>query len=359
MIKIYSIVFFTSLILALITVPIIRWISIRYNLLDKPSERKLHKKAVPAIGGIGVAFACLLSITISYFIFHSQINEPTQRFIGLIIGAVTICLLGVWDDLRSMNAPRKFSGQTVAVVIIISSGFLVRELKLPYLDIVNLGWLGGAIFTAFWITGIINTINFIDGMDGLAGGISVIIAISFFLIAIFVGNYYMAVVCIAVTGSVLGFLRYNFHPASIFMGDCGAMFLGLVLSVVSISLLFQNPSPINASSVVSVLIFGLPVFDTTWAIIRRVRRRLSPFHPDNLHTHNKLMYLGFSQPKSAFILYSVNILSATSGIFIASINSDLIAVILPIIMLAIALSGALYLNKEMKSRGLIKENWWL
>ena len=255
---VYLILFSSSCLLALFITPLLRWLAVRNDILDYPNEnrRKIHEKAVPRVGGISIAFSFLIPASIGYLLFRSEIQESRTFLISFFVGAVMILFLGTWDDLRGVNAPRKLAGQVAAILVMIPFGFVIRELNIPFAGVVEVGWPLGVLLALFWIVGITNTINFIDGMDGLAAGTSVTISLALFVISVLTNQLFMAFICIALAGSTLGFLRYNFHPATIFMGDCGAMFLGFALAVVSIRILFQNTS-IAASSFIPILIFGL------------------------------------------------------------------------------------------------------
>jgi UDP-GlcNAc:undecaprenyl-phosphate GlcNAc-1-phosphate transferase len=339
---VYVIFTIISFILALILTPFLRWMAVKKHFLDYPGKRKIHKEAVPRLGGIAIAASFIITtfICISY---KPEIYKNLLALIALLIGALIILIWGFWDDLRGMKAWVKFLGQFLSVLVVIPSGFIIYGFSIPYVsNFVEFGWWLSISFTFFWIIGITNTINFIDGMDGLAAGTTIIISIGLFILSIFTGQIFMAIICLILTGSILGFLRYNFHPATIFMGDCGAMFLGFMLALISIKVVFHNQS-IIASSVVSVLLFGLPIVDSSWAIIRRIARGQLPSRADDEHTHHRLMRLGFSQRKVAFILYLVSSISVASGIFVALAGSDTLAIIVPIIMLTIALTGIMLL----------------
>jgi len=172
----------------------------------------------------------------------------------------------------------------------------------------------------------------------LAAGVSITISSALFVLSVITGQPLMAAICLILAGSALGFLRYNFHPASIFMGDCGAMFLGLILAAVSIKVIFQNPA-INTNSLIPVLLFGLPIIDTSWAIVRRTIIRESPFKADCYHTHHRLLELGCTQRQAAIILYAISLLSISAGFIIYLVGSDTLAVVMSVIMLALALTG--------------------
>jgi UDP-GlcNAc:undecaprenyl-phosphate GlcNAc-1-phosphate transferase len=347
-VEVYAVLLFSSCLFALFLTPLLRRAAIKNGALDYPDERKLHKEAVPRVGGIAITISFFITVVLSYMLLRAKLRESMVYLAGLSIGAAVISLVGIWDDLWGLKAGRKLVGQVVAVLAIMPFGFVIREFSIPFAGVVEIGWKLGIPLTLFWIVGVANTINFIDGMDGLAAGTVITISCALFVISVVTDRLLMAVVCLVLTGSTLGFLRYNFHPATIFMGDCGAMFLGFMLAAVSVEVLFQNPS-IAASSFVPVLIFGLPILDTSWAILRRLRRRQSPFHADNFHIHHRLIDLGLTQRQAAVVLYAVSSLSVTAGLTIALAGSERLGVVLSASMLAVALAGIMVLNRVSPS----------
>ncbi len=347
---VYVALFLCSFLIALFLTPVLRRTAIKNGFLDYPDERKMHTNAVPRVGGIAITVSFFVSIILGYVIFRDRLGESvielgnTHKYlVGLSIGGLIVVILGIFDDLWGLTPWKKIVGQSVAALMLIPFGFIVRELNLPFLGVVELGWKFGIPFTVFWTVGIVNAINFIDGIDGLAAGVSLIISSVLFVVAIITGQLLMALVCLVLTGSAFGFLRHNFHPADIFMGDSGAMFLGFILAAVSIKVLLQNMS-ITASSMAPLLIFGLPIVDTTWAIVRRLSKQISPFRADGLHVHHRLIALGLTQRQAVAILYAVSSLSAAAGLIIALTSNDGSAVVISVFMLAVALIGTIVLG---------------
>lgn len=310
--------------------------------MDQPSERKIHKKAVPRLGGIAIAIAFFFSLGMGYA-FLANKEKYTEPIIGICLGASIITLVGIWDDIRGLNAPKKFLGQIAAVLVTLPFGFIIRELNIPFLGVIEINSLVGFLLVMFWVVGIMNTINLIDGIDGLAAGISLKILSALFVVSLLTGEKQMALACIALAGAVVGFLRYNFHPATIFMGDCGALLLGFVTSIVAVKVIFQNPN-INSNSVVPILIFGLPILDTTWAIIRRLLKHRKPFTADLGHLHHRLLNLGMTQRKAALTLYLINLLTVGAGILVFLLNSNLVALYTCIFMVIIGIGIILTLR---------------
>ncbi len=335
-----------SFLLALIITPALRCVAIRDGTLDYPNERKLHKVAVPGVGGIAIVISFCIITGLGYVLYRRGLNEPMPSLAGLSLGAMIISIVGIWDDLWVVKARNKLLGQFAAVLVLMPFGFIIRELNIPFVGVVTVRWELGLLLSLFWATGIVNTMNFIDGMDGLAGGVSITISSALFVLSLVTGQVLMAALCLILAGSTLGFLRYNFHPASIFMGDCGAMFLGLILAAVSIKVIFQNPA-VHANCLVPVLLFGLPIIDTSWAIVRRTIIRESPFKADCYHTHHRLLDLGCTQRQAAIILYLISLLSISAGFIVYLVGSDTLAVTLSVAMLALALTGIGMLSRAV------------
>jgi len=340
----YLILLSIPCLVALIITPLLRQTAIKSNALDYPGELKIHKNALPRLGGIAIAISFFFSIGIGYSFLDIKQSSETEPLIGLCIGAAIIALIGIWDDIRGLNAVKKLIGQIAAVLATIPFGFIIRDLNVPFVGIVDVGNILGTILAIFWVSGIINTINLIDGIDGLAGIIIVSILATLFVISNLIGQTQMALVCVVLAGAVIGFLRYNFHPATIFMGDCGSMFLGFITAVIAIKILFQSPN-IVASSTIPVLIFGLPIMNTVWAILRRLRRGRSPFAPDLGHIHNRLLNLGLSQRVVVLILFSANFLSIASGLAIVFSKSENLALALCVTMLIIGLATVITIDR--------------
>ena len=351
----YIAIFFGSCLIALFLTPSLRNAAVENGVLDQPNERKIHKNAVPRIGGIAIVISFFCSITVGYILLGTQLHESIAYLAGLCISAMVIFMVGIWDDLWTLTAREKMVGQVAAALILVPFGFVIRRLNLPFVGTIDVGWQVGVSLTVFWVVGIVNTINFIDGMDGLAAGVTVTIAAALFIVSVMNNHLLMAIVCLIVAGSALGFLRYNFHPASIFMGDCGAMFLGLALAAVSVRVMFQSSSP-TTISFVPVLIFGVPIADTTWAIMRRLRKRESPFHADSFHTHHRLFDIGLTQRRVAIALYIASIVCVSAGIIIAVTDSEILAVALSACILIAALTGAITLGRKSPSRKLPKHS---
>ena len=286
-------------------IPIIKKIAIHIGALDIPNERKIHKKPIPRLGGLGIYAGFLLG----YMIF----GEHSIQMNSILIGSFIIIITGVIDDIKPVPARYKLIGQLVASSIIpIYGGMILQDVSAFGLYL-NFGFLAIPV-TILFITAVINCINLIDGLDGLAGGLSSIYFLTIGIIAILMGNTnnLELVLTFVMLGSTLGFLIHNFNPAKIFMGDSGSMFLGYIIAVISL-LGFKNVT--LTSFLVPVLLLAIPILDTLFAIIRRMLKHKPISMPDKSHLHHQLLKLKFSQRKTVLIIYFVDLLFAAASIF--------------------------------------------
>ena len=302
--------------------------------IDVPKDgRRMHKEPIPRLGGLAIFGGFLASILI--------FGELDQTMLCVLLGAAMIVALGIFDDVLALGAKLKFVVQIVAAAIPVCVGDLQIRLFTnlnPFSDTpyFHLGILAIPI-TIIWIVGITNAVNLIDGLDGLAVGVSSIAAITMLAVALLTSNMTIAVTMAALAGACIGFMPYNLNPAKIFMGDTGSTFLGYMLATVSIMGLFKFYAVISFA--VPFLILGLPIFDTANAIIRRVAEGRSPMSPDRGHVHHKLIDMGFNQKQAVAILYAI---SATLGLTAVVLTSsgEVKAIVLLLAVLAAILVGA-------------------
>ena len=306
----------------------------KVGAIDVPKDaRRMHKKPIPRLGGLAIYGGFLCSILI-----FGQLDET---MLCVLLGAAIIVALGIFDDVLALGAKLKFVVQIVAAAIPVCIGDLQIGLftnlnPLSDTPFVHLGILAVPV-TIIWIVGITNAVNLIDGLDGLAVGVSSIAAITMLAVALLTGNMPIAITMAALAGACIGFMPYNLNPAKIFMGDTGSTFLGYMLATVSIMGLFKFYAVISFA--VPFLILGLPIFDTANAIIRRVAAGRSPMSPDRGHVHHKLIDLGFNQKQAVAILYAI---SATLGLTAVVLTSsgEVKAIVLLLAVLAAILVGA-------------------
>ncbi|MEE1013513.1 MAG: MraY family glycosyltransferase [Clostridia bacterium] len=281
--------------------PMVISLAHKINAIDVPKDaRRVHKKPIPLIGGLAIFYGFIVSV-----LCFATIDRETA---GILIGSVIIVTVGVIDDMSDMKAIVKLLCQIIAAAVVVYCGVRIEHFSNPLYGwfgpeyIVLNYWVSVAI-TMFWIVGVCNAVNLIDGMDGLAVGISSIASMSLLALTLISNNPNVAILTAAVAGAGFGFLPYNFHPAKIFMGDTGALFLGFILACISVQGFLKISAIISFA--VPILVLGLPIFDTVFAIIRRVLTGRSPMSPDRGHLHHRLYDMGFSQRQTVAILYTM------------------------------------------------------
>jgi len=268
--------FFVSLITVLIITPLVKRLAIKSGVVDQPDKRKIHDKVMPRMGGLAI-FIGVLTGSLAGGLYENRITAIT-------LGAFMIVILGIVDDKHNLSARIKFIVQILVACIIVSTGLKMEFLSIPFWDLrFDLGWLAYPL-TILWIVGITNAINLIDGLDGLAAGISVIGLSTIAVMAFSADKILIFSLSLVVIGSTIGFLFYNFHPAKIFMGDTGSLFLGYVISVLSLLGLYKSVTLFSV--VIPIIILGVPIFDTTFAIIRRILNKQPISAPDKSHIHH-------------------------------------------------------------------------
>lgn len=304
--------FVVALIVAYATTPLTIKLAFKIGALDVPKDsRRMHKKPTPRIGGIAIVYGFIISVCcFSSFLLNGELNKP---LVGILIGALIIAVLGFLDDLKPKKAIVKFLIQIAAACIPVLMGVRVIAVANPVTDLLVRvpDWLsisGSVLF----IVGVTNAVNLIDGLDGLAAGVSSIAAVALLSILLMQhnANITMLILAAALAGSCFGFLPFNFNPAKTFMGDTGATFLGFILACISI----QGPFKTYVAFALPFLILGLPIFDTLFAIIRRLIRGQGIMTPDRGHLHHRLIDMGFSQRSAVIILYALSAILAISAI---------------------------------------------
>lgn len=292
-------------VLTIFITPSVKRFAIRIGAVDQPNERKVHTRVMPRLGG--------LAIIISFFIGILVIGVESELAWAIIPGALIITVIGVLDDLMELSAKVKFIGQIGAGIATVAGGVKIEFITLPFGGQIEFGMFAIPI-TIFWIVAITNAINLIDGLDGLAAGVSSIALITISGLAIAMGSAGVALIGVLLLGSTLGFLIFNFHPAKVFMGDTGALFLGYMIGVLSIMGLFKNVTLF--SIMVPLVILGVPLLDTFFAIIRRMAHRKPLGSADKLHLHHCLLNLGYTHRQTVIAIYALSILfSAVALIF--------------------------------------------
>ncbi len=285
--------------------PAVSVLAHKIGAVDVPKDnRRMHNKPIPRIGGLAIFVA---------FVFATLVFcEMTPELLATYLGGLIIVAVGIIDDCISLNPWLKLFAQISVAMVAVLQGVEIEFVNL-FGNYINLGIFSIPI-TVIWIVGLTNAINLIDGLDGLACGVSAICSISLLLVMLLKGDYASALVTAAVVGSCIGFLPFNSNPAKIFMGDTGALFLGYTMAILSVSGLFKTHTVF--SFMIPLSIFGLPLCDTAFAFIRRILRGKSPFAPDRGHLHHRLIDMGFNQKQSVYILYAICGILGTSAVML-------------------------------------------
>ncbi|WP_047984701.1 MraY family glycosyltransferase [Ornithinibacillus californiensis] len=311
------IAFLISLISTLLLVYPIKKLAVKWNIIDLPNYRKVHKNPTPRLGGLAIFLGTCLGVLYLW---------PTsfEHFPAIVLGAIIIVATGMIDDKYAIKPIYKLVGQVIPAVLLILSGLIIERITLPFFGVVELAGPFSVIITLLWIVGITNAINLIDGLDGLASGVSTIALISILTMAIMDQEVLVIYLALTLIGSNLGFLFHNFHPAKIYMGDTGSLFLGYMIAVISILGLFKNVTLF--SFIIPVIILAVPIFDTIFAMIRRFLNGEKIMNPDKKHIHHQLLAAGYSHRTTVLIIYGFAALFGALGFIFsnASLGHSLI-----------------------------------
>lgn len=318
--------------LGVFIVPLVIYFSNKAGLIDKPNERKIHHGKISRLGGIAiwlsVMFTFLFLVLLSYY-------PKGQGLSGIIAGGSLMFLLGLIDDIFCLNAKFKLFIQIAIATMVILLGVRIDSLYIPFADPLELGILSYPV-TLLWIVGISNAINFIDGIDGLAGSVVTIGCIATGIISMVIApaSFISALVAFILLGAMLAFLTFNYNPAKIFMGDSGALYAGFLLATLSITGIAKTPGPLMY---LPLLILAIPIIDVAYSSIRRIMKGQSPFVADDEHIHHKLLHKGLSQDAAVLILASISFAFAIIAILIAGSLSKyyIFAAVLVVILLVL------------------------
>lgn len=330
--------FLLSAFIATSLTPAVRYLSVRWGAVDRPGGRHIHQYSIPRLGGIAVGlgfFAPFLAL----FLLDTEVarlffSEPL-RMIGLALGGLVVATLGALDDLRGIRAWQKLAVQGGAALIAFACGYRIDAMNFPGIGTVEMGVFAAPV-TVLWIVAIINALNLIDGLDGLAAGVAFFACVANFVMAAVGHNLLVMLISASLGGAVLGFLVYNFNPASIFMGDSGSMLLGFVLATMSLL-----GSAIKSSTTIAILVplvaLGLPIMDTLFAMLRRILERRPIFSPDRGHIHHRLLELGITHRRAVLILYGISVFCTIGAIGLSLGRSLQVGSVL--LLVAVALFG--------------------
>ncbi len=332
--------FIVAFVFSFASTPLVRKWAFKLKAVDIPKDgRRMHTHPIPRLGGLAIIFGFTVAVLCFY-------RAPSRRIIASFIGAGIIAAMGVVDDIKALDAKPKFLIQILAACIVVIGGNLkIDVLTNPNFLSENPYWIlpdwVSIPVTILWIVFITNAVNFIDGLDGLAAGVSAIMSVSLVFIALRVGEYPVALLGISLMGACFGFLPYNFNPAKIFMGDTGSTFIGFLLATMSIQCVFKSYAIISFA--VPLLILGLPLFDAVFAMLRRISKGQSPMKADRGHLHHRLIDMGFSQKQTVFILYAISGVLGITAVVLAE-STALRAILILICVLVFILIEGMILN---------------
>ena len=320
--------------------PVVKAFAQKMGAIDVPDgKRRVHDHPIPRMGGLAIFLGFLLSVVL--FV------DITRQVRGILLGAVLIVACGAIDDVVNLRAWIKLLVQIAAAIIAVAHGVVIEFFSNPNIfsdnELLILGWLAVPV-TILWIVGITNSVNLIDGLDGLAVGVSTIASTTMFVVALLVSEGNVALLLAALMGACLGFMPYNLNPAKIFMGDTGALLLGYVLSTVSVVGMFKTYALVTF--VVPILALALPLFDTVCAFFRRLLRGQSPMHPDRGHLHHRLIDMGLSQKQAVAILYSLSAILGLCAVVLATDGALRTWLIVVAVVAAIVIG--LYITRTLK-----------
>ncbi len=343
----YICVYLGSLVLAILTTPVVIRLAGWIGAIDRPGVRTVHKRPIPRIGGVAI-FLSALTLIIAVIFLNNSIGDAFRaarvQVITLLGSATLVFAIGLVDDLKGLPARIKFLAELLTAAVLCSVGVRISGIALTDRWTLALGgW--GYVLTILWIVGITNAVNLSDGLDGLAAGICSIACSVIALFAIHWGNVIMGVFMLALLGSLCGFLVFNFNPAKVFMGDCGSLFLGFTIAASSVMCMTKSAAFVGLA--LPALALGIPIFDTLFSMLRRFLERRSLFAPDRSHFHHRLLDLGLEHRHAVIAIYSATLLATGLGLFMMiseNISSLLVfGGVLLLIVLLFRMVGAVYL----------------
>ncbi|WP_274362487.1 glycosyltransferase family 4 protein [Paenibacillus thermotolerans] len=312
--------------------PLVKKFAIAIGAVDMPNHRKVHTRVMPRLGGLAIylAFVC------AFFIVLPVLEGYKAHVVwGLLIGGTIITIVGALDDRFELSPKVKLLGQIIAAGVVVAFGIKVDFVNLPFGDSAQMGWLSIPI-TIFWIVGVTNAVNLIDGLDGLAAGVSGIATATILVLSLIMGNVTVALLSAILLGSILGFLVFNFHPAKIFMGDSGALFLGFCLATFSV-LGFKQATLV--SFIVPIFILGVPLSDTFFAIVRRTVNKTGISVADKNHLHHCLQKMGLSHRNTVLVIYGIAAMFATSAILLSTVAQWVALIVVAVTLLVLQLGA--------------------
>src|SRR5438093_2058345 len=353
-------VFAVTALAVLAVTPGVRWLAVKIGAIDRPSDRKVHPKPTPTLGGLGIFFGLAAGLAVAYlFPDFRRLYRQTFELQGTFLAALAITVVGLVDDVHALSAPAKAAGQILAAGLLILYGVELLFFWFPTQGVISLGPDLAVPLTVLWVLMMVNAVTLIDGLDGLAAGIVAIAAAAFFVWVYVSPSSFpesakaAALLCAIAAGAGLGFLPYNFYPARIFMGDSGAMLLGLLLAAATIAGVGRTLQPhggdVAAFAIpilIPVFVLAVPLTDVALAVVRRIRRGRPVFAPDKEHIHHQLRDIGHTHRRAVLIMYYWAMLLAGSGLAVSFINGRLI--VGSIILAALGLIAATFVPRRLR-----------
>ena len=310
MLSAYGFPFLLAALVSYILTPYIKKLAFLIGAIDRPDNRKVHKKIMPRLGGLAIYIAFMVAAVASL--------EMTKDIVGILVGATVIVIIGVLDDTYKLPAKVQLLGQNP-----FGGYFYLEYLSIP--------------LTIFWVISFTNVVNLIDGLDGLAAGVSAIASLTVILVAVQMGYYHIAVMTAALAGGIIGFIRYNFNPATIFMGDTGSMFIGYMLAAISVYGAVKTAATV--ALIVPAIALGLPIMDTAFAIMRRYSNGRPIFQPDKGHLHHRLLAMGMNQKQAVLLMYGITAILGIAAVLWAEFDGFYAALIIAAIITAVAVGA--------------------
>ena len=347
----YIFVYAGGLFLATLLVPLVIHIAKALNIYDAPGVRKVHANAVPRVGGVAIYLA-VLGVTVSVLFLDESVASAfaviRRQVLGLLAAGTLVFAVGLVDDFRGLRARTKLAAQLLAALGLCALGVRIEGMAVEGWFAIKFGWLAWPL-TVFWIVAITNAVNLIDGLDGLAAGICAIVCAVIAVFSLHTGQMTMAVLMLALVGSLSGFLLFNFNPARVFMGDCGSLFLGFVIAGASVVCASKSATLVGLA--LPVLALGIPIFDTLFTMTRRILERRHIFSPDRGHIHHRLLDMGLRHGHVVIFIYVVTLVAAGLGMFMMVVRHTgalmIFLCVLAMVVMVFRVVGAIRLRETI------------
>lgn len=328
MLSLYGFPFLLAMLVSFVLTPYIKRLAFLIGAIDTPDNRKVHSKIMPRLGGLAIYIGFVIAVIASL--------ELNMDIIGILVGSAIIVTVGVLDDRYALPPKVKLLGQIAAAAALIPFGIQIEWVNNPFGGYFYLDYLSIPV-TIFWIISFTNVVNLIDGLDGLAAGVSAIACITVILVSVQMDYFHVAMLTSALAGGIVGFIRYNFNPATIFMGDTGSMFIGYMLGAISTFGAVKTATTV--ALIVPAIALGLPIMDTAFAIMRRYTNGRPIFQPDKGHLHHRLLAMGLSQRQAVLLMYAISGALGVGAVLWAEFDGFYAALIIAVIITAVAVGA--------------------